>query len=94
MVTYATWNAGTGAVEVGAYVAGVVEDGGECTLRLTRGTQVAQAQGTAVPDASTTGCGLLPVSGSSLSSGTWTATVGYTSPVSAGQSAPVEVQVP
>ncbi|WP_407341745.1 hypothetical protein [Pengzhenrongella phosphoraccumulans] len=88
------WNASSAAVEVGAFVEGVVEEGGSCTLKLTKGSKIVTAQANASADAAITGCGDLSVSGASLSSGTWSATVSYASVTSAGTSAALDIEVP
>jgi hypothetical protein len=81
-------------VEVGAYLAGVAESGGTCTLTLTGVAGTATAQVTAEPDAASTSCPTLAVPGAELSSGTWSAVVSYASPSTSGTSDPVDVVVP
>jgi hypothetical protein len=93
VVTYANWEPQTSAVEVGAYAA-VVEDAGTCTLTLTQGATQKTETISALVDVSTMSCGGFAISGSQLSSGTWTAVVSYSSTLSSGQSSPVEVVVP
>jgi hypothetical protein len=93
-LTFADWNATTAAVEVDGYLAGLVEDGGTCTLTLTQGgtTVTAEVPGTA--DAATTSCGGATVPGTDLAPGTWTAVLSYRSDTTTGSSAPAEVTVP
>lgn len=93
VTTFAGWNAATGAVEVGAYVA-LVEQPGTCTLTLQRGDVSVQASATGTTDAATVSCGGLSIPSAQLSPGTWTGSVTYSSADSVGSSAPVEVQVP
>lgn len=93
-VTYSGWNSLSGSVDVGGYVAGVVESDGTCTLTLTRGSTEVTGSTPATPDVGTTSCGGLTVPGSAVSAGTWTAVVGYDSDSSSGSSDPVEVTVP
>lgn len=93
-ITYASWDAGSRAVEVGGYVADVVESGGTCTVVLTRGDHRATATSSAEADASTTSCGAVSVPGGQLSSGTWEAVLSYGSADHRGASAPTEVVVP
>ena len=50
-------------VEVGAYLAGLAETGGTCTLTLTGAAGTATAQVTAEPDAASTSCPTLAVPG-------------------------------
>lgn len=88
-ITYAGPDEAAGGIAVGAYVAGLIEEGGHCTLTLTKDGLSAAAESEAVPDASTTSCGQLVVPFSELEPGTWAAEVTYTSaagrPVAAGR---------
>ena len=93
-ITYAGWEAAGSTVEVDGYVGGLVEDGGSCTLTLTRGQATATVSADASADATTTDCGPLTVPGSRLSSGTWKAQVAYRSSWTSGTSGTVEVTVP
>lgn len=95
VLVFAEWDAGTQTVDAGGYVSSVVEDGGDCTLTLTRDGDEVSVSVPGVADASTTQCGGLSVAGSELGSGTWSAVLDY-QPVDApsGSSAPVEVIVP
>ncbi|MCZ2838574.1 hypothetical protein [Modestobacter sp. VKM Ac-2985] len=94
VVTYSGWTDTSAAVEFGAYVAGVVEAGGTCTLTLTAGSSSASATVEAQPDASSTSCPMMSIAGTELSSGTWQAAVEYESSGTSGQSKPVSVTVP
>ncbi|SDC06005.1 hypothetical protein SAMN05660690_0385 [Geodermatophilus telluris] len=95
VVSYAGVEPGSSAVEVAGFVAGVVEDGGRCTLELSRsGAGDVTVEGDAVADAQTTSCGLLSVPLERLSPGTWTARLDYRSAASSGSSADVQVVVP
>lgn len=91
VVTYATWDA-TEGVLVAGYVDGVVEDGGTCRVRLVGPGPEATGTAPATPDAGSTSCG--QVAATPAGSGTWTATLEYTSAGARGTSAPVEVVVP
>jgi hypothetical protein len=93
VVTYSGWNAAAGAVQVGGFASGVVEDGGACTLTLTLGATRVSATAAAVADASTTACGQLSVPGSKLANGTWQAVLSYASASHTGRAAPVAVEV-
>ena len=93
VITYASWADETSAVEAGAYAA-VVDDVGECTLTLTKGSATRTVTVDATLDVSTTSCGRFLIPGADLATGTWTAVVTYVSSTSAGQSDPVEVVVP
>lgn len=93
VTTFAGWNATSGAVEVGGYVA-LVEPVGTCTLRLTQGTQVVVRKHTATADATTVACGGFSVPRKELAAGQWQAVLGYTSSRSTGEAPAVAVKVP
>jgi len=80
------------AVQVSAFVAGVSEEGGTCSLEL-EGPSTARASSAAFADATTTICSPLTVETGSLSPGAYTATVSYTSGPSKGTSQPVDLEV-
>lgn len=86
-------NPNTGNVEVSAYVNGIFEDGGSCTLTLTKGGQSVSASKPATPSAQNVSCGFVTIEKSRLSSGSWQATMSYTSAVAAGTSQPVTIEV-
>jgi hypothetical protein len=95
IVTYSGWEDTSAAIEVGAYISGVIEDGGTCTLTLHRDGAEVTASAAGMADASSTTCGRgLTVPGAELSPGTWEAVVSYESPTSSGTSDDVEVEVP
>lgn len=81
------------AVEVGAYVSNVIEDGGTCKLSLTQGSQTVTATTTAVSNARTTDCPTLSVKKNQLASGIWKAVVTYTSSGFSGASAVKEITI-
>lgn len=81
------------SVEAAGFVTAVVESGGECTLRLARGTAEVTTTSPAEPDATTTNCGSLSVPVAELAPGTWQVTLGYRSATSTGVSAPLTVEV-
>lgn len=93
-ISYSGWNAASSEADVGAYVQGIVESGGTCTLTLTKAGRSVVATTTATPSASSTSCGRMAVAGSKLSAGSWSAVASYRSPQHAGTSAPIEVTVP
>lgn len=94
VVTYSDWNADTSAVEAGAFVPGVVESGGTCTLTLTQGGSTVTATAPGDPEASQTTCGALSIPGSEVFSGMWRAVVSYESDTSQATSDGAEVAVP
>ncbi|MFP5373056.1 MAG: hypothetical protein ACLGI3_20255 [Actinomycetes bacterium] len=79
-ITYAGVDDAAGGVSVGAYVAGLIEEGGRCTLTLSLDGASATSESESVADARTTSCGELIVPVADLSPGTWTADVAYASP--------------
>ncbi|WP_062131794.1 hypothetical protein [Demequina aestuarii] len=82
-----------GNVEVVSYVPDVIEDDGECTLTLTKGSETYTATRSAAPDATSTSCGRMAVDDARLSEGTWTAVIEYESAASVGQSDATPVPV-
>jgi hypothetical protein len=94
MVTYSGWVDASSSVEVGAYVAGVVESGGTCTLTLTGPGATRTATVTGEADAGSTSCTTMAVPGAQLSTGSWTAVVDYRSADAGGTSSSVTVDVP
>jgi hypothetical protein len=93
VLSYLVWDGAAGAVLAGGYVSPVVEDGGTCTLELSRDGESVSASSTALPDASTTSCGELRVPGGELEPGEWSAVLTYESDTASGTSEPLDVQV-
>ncbi|MGY1693509.1 hypothetical protein ACI780_01255 [Geodermatophilus sp. SYSU D00814] len=93
-VTWSQWDDASGSVLAGGIVGDVVEAGGRCTLTLSRGGVVLTGESEAEPDAATTSCGQVAVSGAGLTAGAWDAVLSYASDRSAGESAPFTVVVP
>ena len=90
-----TWAQRDSTLDVNSFVQGIVEDGGTCTLTLVAksdGTKVSQSR-SAVSNASNTSCGVISVPLSKLSTGTWTATVSYSSSTSVGTSDKNDLEV-
>jgi hypothetical protein len=79
-------------VQANGYVP-VVESGGSCTLVLSRGSNRVSTTNPALPDAQSTVCGLMEIDKSRLSTGTWSATIEYSSPSSKGVSTPQTIEV-
>jgi plastocyanin len=92
-ITYYGFDPATNQVEVGGFVAGIVEDGGSCTVTLTGGGQTVTGTSEALADATTTDCGAVAVPGDELGDGTWQAVLSYSSADHSGSSAPVDVEV-
>ena len=80
-------------VEVGAFVSGIFEDGGTCTLTLEKdgNKQVVSVQ--AVQGSNSVSCPVMLIPVSSLTPGTWYATVGYSSMTSEGTSTSRAIEV-
>ncbi|RBY96428.1 hypothetical protein DQ237_07150 [Blastococcus sp. TF02-8] len=93
IISLATWDRPSSSVQVNGYVAGLVEDGGTCTLLLKRDGTTATATSSASSDATTTVCDLLQVAGP-LDAGTWSATVTYRSATVDEASSTAEVVIP
>jgi hypothetical protein len=79
---------------VRGYVSNVFEDGGTCTLTLTKGTDKITATSTGVADVNKTTCAPISIDQSQLKSGDWTAVLSYTSAKASGSSAPQKLTVP
>ncbi|MCW2678410.1 MAG: hypothetical protein JWR70_3450 [Modestobacter sp.] len=94
VLSYAAWDPGAGAVLAGGYLSPVIEDGGTCTLVLTKGRVTVTATSVGMADATTTACGDLRVPRSALSAGTWRAVLRYASSAADGESSSLSVAVP
>lgn len=88
------WNDETAAVEAAGYLSPVVEDGGTCTLELTRGDETRTVEVPGLSDATTTMCAGLAVAGDQLQPGEWEAVLRYRSEGTKGSSGPQRVEVP
>ncbi|HXE10119.1 MAG TPA: hypothetical protein VN554_01710 [Verrucomicrobiae bacterium] len=80
--------------EARGYASGVFEDGGTCTLTLTKGSAKVTGTSTAVADVNKSTCGPISINQSQLSSGTWTAVLSYSSPSGSGSSDSQTLNVP
>ena len=82
------------ALEVGGFAAGIVEEGGTCTATLEQGSATYEAVGPGALNATTTDCGAgLSIDVAGLS-GLWTLTLAYESDAFAGESTPIDVELP
>lgn len=93
VLSYVSWDADRAAVIAGGHVSPVVEDGGTCTLELTRAGETVQASTEGRAGASTTDCGGLSVPGDQLAPGSWTAVLTYGSAAVEGRSDELTVEV-
>lgn len=76
-------------VEVTSYISGIIEDGGTCTITLTKGTDKITKTVTGVRDAKVTRCPIVTVPLAEFpSKGNWTAVVTYSSTAATGASQP------
>lgn len=80
-------------VEVGAYVPGIFEEGGICTLTLTKDGKSKSTTVTAVRNVNSVDCPVMTVPRSELTAGTWRAVVGYKSVKHIGESSVKEIEV-
>lgn len=81
-------------VEVRAFIPGVIEGTGTCTVSLSKDSYVVTKTSKAFIDASTSQCTTLLVPLSELqSSGIWSLRVSYSSPTHTGESSPVEIAI-
>jgi hypothetical protein len=69
--------------EVDAYVEGVIEDGGTCTVTATQGSQIVTGSSKGSADVRNTNCVNIPIS---LSGGHWSIVVSYSSASYEGKS--------
>jgi cytoskeletal protein RodZ len=77
-----------GQVNANGFISTMIEEGGTCTLSLTKGSEAVRTTNTALADAQSTVCGLMQISTSQLGSGEWTATISYSSDNYEGTSDP------
>jgi hypothetical protein len=94
VLSFVGWDEASGSVQAGGYVSPIVEDGGTCTLELTRDDRVVTGAGPGAADATTTICGGLSVPGAELSAGEWTVVLRYESSGTSGTSEARTVEVP
>jgi hypothetical protein len=91
--TWVAFDAASG-VSAAGYVAQTVEQGGSCTLTLTRDGSEVTASAPGTPNVSSVACGGLTVPADRLTPGTWTSVLSYSSATSTGTSGAMEVEVP
>lgn len=88
-----SWGQSENNIEVVARVPGIIEDGGTCTLKMTRGSNTVTGSRKGVSNVSEVSCGYIAIPRSKLSAGNWTTTVSYSSSKAKGNSAPEVVSV-
>jgi hypothetical protein len=80
-------------VEVGAFVPGVYEDGGKCTLTLTNQGVIITEVREGAKNVSNTTCGIFTVKRDRVTAGSWSAVVQYSSSKATGTSSQINVTV-
>jgi hypothetical protein len=82
------------SVEAAAFVSGIYEDGGTCTLTLTKGSTSVTRQTAASKDATVTRCVNFAIPRSEIpSNGEWTVSVSYKSATHSGTSATQKITI-
>lgn len=92
-VVLASWLADGSGVSASAYVAGVLEDAGTCTLHVRLGEQELTATRSGRATGQNTSCGLIEIPAERLSDGQWELWIDYSSARTAGESGHVTVDV-
>ena len=82
-----------GNVEVSSRVPGIFEKSGKCTLDLKKSEKTVSQSKTAVPNVSEMSCGVIKIPTTKLSSGTWSATITYSSVKAKGVSDTLSIKV-
>lgn len=91
-VVITNWGETGGRFEVGSY-ANTLDQAGNCSLLLKRGSTVLNGKSKAVQNPSTMSCGSLSVNASKITVGQWEATVSYSSATAKGSTTRmIEVQ--
>ena len=93
-VTIITLEVVDGLVQASGILPGAVESDGECTLTISRDGVTRSGSVAATSGRESTYCGLVSVSAAGLEPGAWDAVLSYRSPTTAGESMPMQVQVP
>ncbi|WP_336027890.1 hypothetical protein [Geodermatophilus sp. FMUSA9-8] len=94
VLSNAYWDPAEAALFASGYVSPVIEDGGTCTIEVSRDGNTVRATTDGLADASTTVCGGLALPGDELRPGTWSVVLRYESGTASGESEPLEVEVP
>ena len=93
IMTYATYT--NQGVEVGGFVSNIFEDGGTCTLTLTKGSLKATGTSQGFADVNKTTCQVIIINRNQLDEpGEWTAVLSYKSSKAEGSSSPKTISVP
>lgn len=90
-VVLATWGVDSAEVSASAYVSGVIEEGGACTIHVQSSQGVAEKVRDAQPTGQNTSCGFLSVPLAEAGPAPWVVWITYESSASAGASEQVEL---
>jgi len=93
LITYSGFDPAGPVVEVSAFVPGIAETDGQCSVTVTNGSETATGSGPARPDVAATQCGSIYATLPSGATGDWIAVVTYSSSTSVGSSAPVSIKI-
>lgn len=93
-VTFITLDVVQGTLEATGLVSGTAQDGGECTLVLTRDDVRFEVTAAATAASQNTYCGLMQVAPGELSPGEWSATLQYEAGSNSGVSDSQVVTLP
>lgn len=94
VISYASQLYTSGAVEVGAYVNGVFEDGGTCTATFKLGSSSFIKSVTAVKNVNAVNCPVMSATANEFTpKGTWSVTVSYDSKTASGLSDARQIEV-
>lgn len=91
-MTYLTYQ--DNKVSSAGFINNVFEDGGTCTLTLTKGSAKVSAASTGLQDVNKTTCPSISIERSKLQSGEWSAVLSYSSSTISGSSSARSINVP
>lgn len=94
VIVFASMDDDGQTVSVSGYVAGVIENDGDCTYVFTGPGSTQQVASTGVADAGQTSCGVAQLNADALSSGAWDVVLEYSSPKITTTSAPTVLEIP
>lgn len=81
------------AVEVTAYVSGVIEGSGTCIITFTKGSSTVTREVAGIKDATTTRCTNVSIPSNEFSAGSWSVNVKYQSGTAQGSSQTQKVEI-
>jgi hypothetical protein len=89
-ITVTPYATSVSSTQVKAFISGITEDGGTCSVKLVQGSKVVTGSSTGFANASYTSCEPIDLK---LSSGSWVVTVGYSSSKASGNSSPQTFEI-